>query len=149
MGVLMRHPDSGGTYDAQPSQVPHLQESGWQVAEGQTEQGEVWPAEVRRFEGQPPVRMRHPQVADEITVAESARPHHAAQGWLVVEDAVEEAGVGSWIQEVAFEDYTVEQLRDEARAVGVMVSGTKAELIERLRAMQQAPAEAGQSTKEA
>jgi hypothetical protein len=122
MGILMTHPESGGTYDAQPSQVPHLQESGWQVVEGQAEQGEVWPAEVQRFGGQPPVRMRHPQVADEITVAESARPHHAAQGWLVIED----------------------------KAIAEPEAEPEAKPTRRRRNQEeQAPAEAGQSTKEA
>jgi hypothetical protein len=122
MAIRMTHPESGGTYDAQPSQVPHLQETGWQVAPGQTEQGEVWPAEVQRFEGQPPVRMRHPQVADEITVAESARPHHAAQGWLVI-DAEPAA-------EPESEPKPTRRRRNQQQE-------------------EQAPAEAGQTTKEA
>jgi hypothetical protein len=91
MAVRMRHPESGGEYDAQPSQVPHLQETGWQVIEGQEEQGEVWPAEVQRFEGQPPIRMRHPDLESEITVAESAVPFHRERGWQVIEETEEAA----------------------------------------------------------
>jgi hypothetical protein len=30
--------------------------------------------------------MSHPDVADEITVADSAVPFHAASGWSVIED---------------------------------------------------------------
>lgn len=154
MTIKMTHPESGGTYDAQPSQVPHLQEAGWQVVEGQQEQGEVWPAEVQRFEGQPPIRMRHPDLGENqvITVAESAVPHHAERGWLVVD---EEAEVEPEAQPAAgFEGLTVEELREEARARGIAVSGTKAELLGRLadsdqQQETQAPAEAGPSSEEA
>ncbi len=138
MAVRMRHPESGGEYDAQPGQVPHLQESGWQVMESQIEQGEVWPAEVQRFEGQQRFRLRHPNLDTEITVAESAVPYHRERGWLLVEEeTAQEAD--------RLDMLTVEQLRDEARTAGMAVSGTKAELLERLRS---APAEAGQTTEE-
>jgi hypothetical protein len=129
MGVHMVHPDlEGQSYDAQPSQVPHLQENGWQVAPGQTEQGEVWPMEVQRFEGQPQIRLHHPDLEVEIVVAESAVPHHRERGWLIVEDeSVAEPEVSE-----GFARLTVDQLRDEARARGLQVSGTKAELLDRL-----------------
>ncbi len=143
MTIRMTHPESGGEYDAQPSQVPHLQESGWRVEPGQTEQGETWPAEAQRFEGQQRFRLRHPDLDTEIVVAESAVPYHRERGWLVVEEPAEEGGA---IQETDRRDMlTVEQLRDEARTAGMAVSGTKAELLERLRS---APAEAGQTTEE-
>jgi hypothetical protein len=32
------------------------------------------------------VRISHPEVENEITVAESAVPFHAASGWSVIED---------------------------------------------------------------
>ena len=142
MGVLMRHPESGGTYDAQPGQVPHLQESGWQVIPGQAEQGETWPAEVQRFEGQQRFRLRHPDLDTEITVAESAVPYHRERGWLIVE---EEPAAEAEGEVDRLDGLTVEQLREEARAAGIPVSGAKAELIERLRST---PAEAGQTSKE-
>ncbi len=142
MTIRMTHPESGGTYDAQPSQVPHLQESGWQVAPGQAEQGETWPAEVQRFEGQQRFRLRHPDLDTEITVAESAVPYHRERGWLIVE---EEPAAEAEGEVDRLDGLTVEQLREEARAAGIPVSGAKAELIERLRST---PAEAGQTSKE-
>jgi SAP domain-containing protein len=129
VSVRMTHPASGGEYDAQPGQVPHLQSSGWRVEPGQDDQGEEWPEDLQRFGGQTQVRMRHPDIEGEITVAESAVPYHREKGWQVIDDqAVTEAA-----QTGDLEDLTVEELKDEARARGLAVSGTKAELIERLR----------------
>jgi len=142
MTIRMTHPESGGTYDAQPSQDPHLQESGWQVIPGQAEQGETWPAEVQRFEGQQRFRLRHPDLDTEITVAESAVPYHRERGWLIVEEEPAAEAEGDVDR---LDGLTVEQLREEARAAGIPVSGAKAELIERLRST---PAEAGQTSKE-
>jgi hypothetical protein len=39
--------------------------------------------------------MSHPEVDDEITVAESAVPFHAAAGWSVVEDKQADDGKSS------------------------------------------------------
>jgi hypothetical protein len=140
MAVRMRHPGVDADYLAQPGQVPHLQATGWEVVEGQAEQGEVWPAEARRFGGQPVVRMSHPDVADEITVAESAVPMHQSQGWQRVEPEApaeaEDAG-----EPVAGDDpRTVDDLKNEIRALNadrgpdekLPVSGTKAALLARL-----------------
>jgi SAP domain len=144
MAVRMRHPDLEGTEISVPSEsVPHHANAGWYAVEGQADMGETFPLEAQRFEGQPQVRMRHPRLGEGqvITVAESAVPWHRAEGWLVIgEEAVEEAGVGAHIQEVSLDDLTAEQLRELARDQGVPVSGTKAELLERLGS-QEAPAE--------
>lgn len=84
MAVRMRHPDLDGEIVVASSAVPIHRGSGWEPVEGQDDMGEVWPAELQRFEGQPPVRMRHPNVQDEITVASSAVPYHRSVGWLEV-----------------------------------------------------------------
>ena len=124
----MRHPDlPGQDFDAPSSAVPFHQAAGWQVIPGQDEQGDEWPDELLPFEGQPPIRMRHPNLDQEITVAESAVPIHRSSGWQVVEDDTE-ADEGDDLSEL-----TVEELKDEARARNLPVSGTKAELLERLR----------------
>lgn len=88
MTVRMVHPDLDGEYDAQPGQVPHLRNAGWVEVEGQAEQGETWPAEALRFDGQEQVRMRHPELGagQAITVARSAVPYHQERGWLEVTD---------------------------------------------------------------
>ncbi len=93
MTIRMTHPElEGQVYDAQPSQVPHLREAGWVPIEGQ-EQGEVWPAEAQRFEGQERVKIRHPETGGETVVAASAVPYHRERGWQIVEEPeVEPAG---------------------------------------------------------
>ncbi|HEY5987610.1 MAG TPA: hypothetical protein VIV12_14735 [Streptosporangiaceae bacterium] len=100
MSVRMTHPDlEGAEIAVAPSAVPVHAESGWVEVPGQAEQGEVWPAELQRFEGQPPVRLRHPETGAEITVAESAVPFHRERGWL----PVPEAEVGGEAAEAASE----------------------------------------------
>lgn len=84
MSVRMRHPDLDTEYVAQPEQVPHLRAAGWLEVEGQAEQGEEWPTEAQRFEGQEQVTMRHPDLDGEIVVARSAVPIHEQDGWLEV-----------------------------------------------------------------
>ena len=121
MTVHMHHPDTGGEYQAQPSQVEFLKASGWEPTDPDAPYDQ-WPDDIKRFEGQAQVVMRHPNLDGEITVAESAAPFHASQGWQRVED----------IRQAEYEDQTVEQLKDQARDRGLAVSGTKAELIERL-----------------
>ncbi|HEV8653109.1 MAG TPA: hypothetical protein VG276_27885 [Actinomycetes bacterium] len=87
MGVRMRHPDLEQEIEVAPSAVPHHQRVGWVEIEGQTEQGERWPAELQRFEGQQQIRMRHPDLeGTQITVAASAAPMHLERGWYVVPD---------------------------------------------------------------
>jgi hypothetical protein len=132
MGVRLRHPTlpADQVIEVDPIAVPHHQAAGWQVEEGQDETGEVWPAELQRFEGQEQVRLRHPELDAEITVARSAVPVHQSTGWYQVEEDVplpDDLG-----------DLTVDDLRDLLRARDLPVSGTKAELVSRLRA---APAE--------
>jgi hypothetical protein len=139
----MTHPDLEGQEIAvAPSAVPVHAESGWQVVPGQDETGDEWPAEVQRFEGQPPIRLRHPDLEQEITVAESAVPFHREKGWLPVDDEGEPEPAGD------LEGLTVEQLRDLVRARGLPVSGTKAELVERLSPQASEPAEAAEQTPE-
>lgn len=140
MTVRMIHPElPGQTYDAQPSQVPHLQETGWSEAPDQDEHGEVWPVEAQRFGGQSSVRIHHPETGGTAVVAASALPYHRERGWQVVGEESEAEAVSlaeaTGLPDLAdaLDAMTVEQLRDEARAVGLPVSGTKAELVERLR----------------
>lgn len=127
MTVRMRHAESGGTYDAAPSQVPLLELSGWQTVEGEDLTEVVpLPPELQLFEGQQQVRLHHPETGAEITVAESAVPFHRERGWLLADEGEPETD--------ALDGLTVEELRDELRARALPVSGTKTELVERLRA---------------
>jgi hypothetical protein len=126
----MTHPGQPGVeYEAAPEQVPHLEDVGWEQVPGQDVKGETWPAELRRFEGQDQVRMRHPEVEGEIVVAESAKPFHREKGWQVVTDEAE----AEKPDDDGLEVLTVAELQDYARGAGLPVSGTKAELLERLR----------------
>lgn len=146
MTVRMRHPDSGGTYDAQPSQVPLLELTGWQTVEGEDlTDVEPLPAELQPFEGQPTFRMRHPDVeGDPVTAAESQVPFYRERGWVLVEEEEEAAE-----EEVALEDSTVAQLQDQARELGLPVSGTKAELVERISsAVEEAGAQPAENNQE-
>jgi hypothetical protein len=123
MTVRMHHPETGGEYAAQPSQVEFLKASGWELTDPNAEY-ERWPAELQRFEGQPVVKMAHPQVeGDPIDAAESQVPFFAERGWQRVDEA----------EAQELEDLTVEQLKEQARERGLPVSGTKAELLERLQ----------------
>jgi len=133
--VRMSHPASGGEYAARPEQVPHLEQSGWQRDPDQEAEGERWPEDLQRFGGQAQVRMRHPDLDTEITVAESAVPMHRSNGWQVVDEAAVTDAARATDD---LEALTVEELKEEARGRGLPVSGTKAELIERL---QEPPAE--------
>jgi hypothetical protein len=130
MGVRMTHPTLPADHwiEVDPIAVPHHAAAGWQVEPGQEETGEEWPAELQRFEGQEQVRMRHPDLDAEITVARSAVANHQSNGWYQVSDDVPLPSVADGL-----EGRTVEQLRERARELGLPVSGTKPELIERLR----------------
>jgi len=149
MSVRMRHPTlPGQEITVAPEAVPHHRSAGWQVVEGQTEQGEQWPAEVQRFEGQTQVRIYHPVTGGEAVVAASAVPTHEASGWQVVKDA--EPTAAALEPEDGLAGLTVAELQDLARGAGLPVSGTKAELLERLRAApsDQAGVEPAQPTDE-
>jgi hypothetical protein len=127
MTVRMRHPDSGGTYDAQPSQVPLLELTGWQTVEGEDlSDVEPLPAELQPFEGQPTFRMRHPDVeGDPVTAAESQVPFYRERGWVLVTDEEQE--------EVGLEGLTVPELRELAKARGISpIPATKPELLDAL-----------------
>jgi hypothetical protein len=134
MGVRMRHPDLEAEITAPPSAVPFHAAAGWVEVEGQDETGDVWPAELQPFEGQEQVRLRHPDLDGEVTVARSAVAVHAANGWYEAEPAEvapDQAEAGSADD---LDSLTVADLQDHLRARDLPVSGTKAELIERLRA---------------
>jgi hypothetical protein len=142
MTVRMRHPDSGGTYDAQPSQVPLLELTGWQTVEGEDlSDVEPLPAELQPFEGQPTFLMRHPDVeGDPVIAAESQVPFYRERGWVLVEEEPVEEEAEPEVEEEGdgLDGLTVAELQDVARDRGLPVSGTKQELLERLRS---APAE--------
>jgi hypothetical protein len=122
MTVRMTHPDHDGEFDAQPSQVPFLKDARWQVVPGQDDQGEQWPAELQRFEGQDQVRIRHPETESETVVAASAVPHLREKGWQVVDEQAE--------AEAGLEDKTVPELRELAKARGISpIPATKPELL--------------------
>lgn len=84
----MRHPDlpNSPLIEVAESSVPQHRAGGWfEVDAPQKPKGDVAAA------GKSPqlaasVRVRHPDVDDEITVAESAVPFHIAAGWSVIED---------------------------------------------------------------
>lgn len=84
MPVRMRHPTlPGQEITVAESAAPHHQAAGWEIVEGE---GETWPEELRPFEGQPVVRLRHPDLDAEIRVGESVVPFHRERGWLLVEE---------------------------------------------------------------
>jgi len=139
MAVLMRHPNLPGQETPMPaSSVEQWKLAGWEVVEGQEEQGEQWPEEARPYEGQPVVHLTHPNpdVRDDIWVPESAVPEHRARGWLVVgsDEEQEQAAAG-------LENLTVAELQGHIRALNehraddqqLPISGTKAELIQRIQ----------------
>jgi hypothetical protein len=114
------YPDPGvGDAVVPASAVSHWEGIGWKFAEGDREDP---PAEYQRFEGQPVVRIYHPELDRYEVVAESAVPEHRSHGWVLAEDAVA----------AELEDKTVAELKEEAKARGLPVSGTKEELRERI-----------------
>lgn len=139
--VRMHNPQSGGEYDADPMQVPHLRSVGWQVAEGQdTSEVEEWPDELQRFGGQPAVRIYHPETGGETDVPESAWTFWQRKGWLRMDG-----------DDRNLEDLTVAELKERIGQVNktreaddqLPMSGTKAELVERLSFTPAAETEAG------
>jgi hypothetical protein len=146
MGVRMSHPASGGEYDAAPEQVPHLIESGWEVEPGQSETGETWPAELQRFEGQEQVRMRHPDLVEEIVVARSTVPSHRSNNWYEVD--TEQEGQGEAEAPDDLDSLTVPDLQELLRARDLPVSGKRDELISRLRSQEPEQAEAATQPQE-
>jgi len=130
----MTNPASGGEYDAAPEQVPHLERAGWERASGQDGvEVEEWPDELKRFGGQESVELYLPTTGAYYTAAKSATDHHQQRGWLVVGSEDYQAAVRAGA-EASFEDKTVEELREEAKARGISPLPTKkAELIEALQ----------------
>jgi hypothetical protein len=121
--VRMTHPDLDTEILVASSAVPIHANSGWRPVPGQEDMGEEIPPDLQRFDGQEQVRMRHPDLAEIITVARAAVPVHRSVGWLEVDEE----------QKAELEDKTVADLKEEARARGLQVSGTKDELVERIR----------------
>ena len=134
----MTHPtlkDTEITVD--PLAVPHHEQAGWQVVPGQDVEVEEWPAELQRFEGQQQVRLHHPDLEGDIIVAASAVPMHRSKGWLISDPEVAERLDAEARGTSGLEAKTVEELKDIARSRDLPVSGTKAELIERLQGEQE------------
>jgi SAP domain len=123
----MRHPDpevDDAIVDA--AQVPHLEHGGWQYVEGDRE---TWPDELRERGREGMVYIRNRYTGGTAFVPELAG-HLAERGWEEVDPEAEQAA--------ALEGKTVEELRDLARDRGLKVSGTKDELLARLRETGQA-----------
>lgn len=119
----IRHPDLGEQV-VLASQVPHLERAGWEFVEGDRE---TWPKELQPFEGQPRVRIYHPGLDRYETVAESAVAQHRSRDWVLAEE---------WDTAKATADLdgkTAEELRELARERGLKVSGSKDDLLARLR----------------
>jgi hypothetical protein len=145
MGVRMTHSISGGEYIAQREQVPHLEEAGWEQVPGQDIKGEEWPAELRRYGGQPEVRLRHPVTGGEYASPESAVPYHQGRGWVRADEQAEQAATEG------LETKTVPELRELAKAQGISpIPTTKPELLAALQGEQPAeqPAEPAQPSEE-
>lgn len=118
------------------SQVPHFENAGWRHEEGDRE---TWPEELQRFGGQPQVRLYHPVLERYEVVAESQVGQLRSVGWLLAEEA-DQAKAAQ--QADALSERTVEELKEEARARDLPVSGSKAELVERIRSHDSQPQEA-------
>jgi hypothetical protein len=124
----MSHPDPG-VKDAivKQEQVPHLENVGWRYEEGDRE---TWPVELQRFEGQPQRRIYHPGLDRYEVVADSQVGPLRSVGWMLAE----EADAAKVEQEAdVLSEKTLDQLKDEARVRDLPVSGTKPELVERIR----------------
>jgi hypothetical protein len=145
MTVRMRHPDlEGQEITVASSAAPLHALSGWVAVKGQDDMGEELPAELQPFEGQPTFLMRHPDVeGDPVVAAESQVPFYRERGWVLVEEEPVEEEAEPVAEEEGdgldgLDGLTVAELQDVARDAGLPVSGTKQELLERLRS---APAE--------
>lgn len=86
MTVRIHHPDLDIEVTVSSSAVPFHRLAGWEPVEGQQDMGEEWPAEALPFEGRPIVRLRHPDLDQEVRVVAASVPFHRAQGWLVVDE---------------------------------------------------------------
>jgi len=131
--VTITHPDPG-VEDSRvpPESVGLWRNSGWQLADGQDTQVEELPPEAQRFEGQPQVRIYHPELDRVESVAESAVPQHRSQGWLLADEAEAER----------LEAKNVAELRELAKERGISpIPSTKADLLE---ALQQTQDDAGE-----
>jgi len=118
----MTHPDEG-VADAivTASQVPHFELQGWRYVEGERE---TWPEELQRFEGEGQVYIKHPVTGGTAFLPASSVPYWRSQGWEIVDPDAE--------TEAAMDDKNLAELKAEAKARGLPVSGTKDELRERI-----------------
>jgi hypothetical protein len=80
----MRHPDlpDSPPVEVVDSAVPQHRSGGWYEVDPPLLKPEP---KSQAAADMSQVRLRHPEVDDEITVAASAAPFHAAAGWSVVE----------------------------------------------------------------
>lgn len=137
----IRHPELGEQV-VPASAVPHWERGQWKFVEGDREE---FPPEAQLFGGQEQVRIRHPVTGGESVVAASAVPYWREKDWLVVDEEAEPA-VPS--EGDGLEGLTVAELQDLARGAGATVSGTKAELVARLREKQEQAGDQPASTEE-
>jgi hypothetical protein len=122
----MTYPDPGvedAVVDA--SQVPHLEHAGWRFVEGDREH---WPEELREAGREGMVYIRNRYTGGTAFVPELTG-HLGERGWEEVDPDAERAA--------ELEDKTVAELREQARERGLPVSGTKDELLARLRGEEQ------------
>jgi hypothetical protein len=116
----MTHPDPDiGDGIVPASAVSHWEGIGWKFAEGDREDP---PKEYQRFEGQPAVRIYHPGLDRYEVVAESAVSQHRSNDWVLADQ----------VEAEQLEAKTVAELKEDAKARGLPVSGTKEELRERI-----------------
>jgi hypothetical protein len=127
MGVRLRHPTLESEIEVPAEAVPHHERSGWVQVKGQAEQGETWPEELQRFEGQEQVRMRHPDLDGEIVVARSAEPYWRERAW---EEITDEAPADDAQPGEGLAGKTVPELRELAKQAGISpLPSTKDELL--------------------
>jgi len=115
------HPDPGvedAIVDAM--QVGHFEHAGWRYVEGDRED---WPAELREAGREGMVYIRNRDTGGTAFVPELSG-HLRERGWEEVDPQAE--------QEAQMEEKTLAELKDEAKARGLPVSGTKDELRERI-----------------
>lgn len=125
-------------YLADPLQVPHLENAGWRVADGEDDSTvERWPMDLRKYEGQPEVELYSPTTGNYYKSPESAVPYHRARGWVVVgSDDYLAAQTAQAAEDLS--DRTVEELRELAKERGISPLPTKkAELLDALSTQEQ------------
>ena len=117
----MIHPDPG-VEDAVVAaiQVPHMEHAGWRYVEGDRE---TWPEEAREESRAGWVFIRNRNTGGTTFVPELT-PALRERAWEEVDLDAE--------REAQMEEKTLAELKDDAKARGLPVSGTKDELRERI-----------------